>query len=108
MAARLRQHALPSVDQNNGKVGRRGPGRHVAGVLHVTGGIGDDELALRRGEEAIGYVDGDALLALGLKAVNQQREVYILAGRAVLPGIALQRGQLVFEDQLGVVKKPAD
>ena len=33
---------------------------------------------------AIGDVDGDALLALGLQPVDQQREIDLLAGRAVL------------------------
>ena len=39
---------------------------------------------LRRREEAVGDVDGDALLALGLEAVDQQREIDVVAGRAVL------------------------
>jgi hypothetical protein len=41
----------------------------------VAGRIGDDELAFRRGEIAIGDVDGDALLALGAQAVGEQREI---------------------------------
>ena len=79
------QHALARVDQHDGEIGGRGAGRHVAGVLLVAGRVGDDELALRRGEEAVGDVDGDALLALGLEAVDQQREVDVVAGGAVLP-----------------------
>ena len=39
-------------------------------------------------EIAVGDVDGDALLALGLEAVDQQREIDVLAGGAVLPRIA--------------------
>ena len=38
--------------------------------------VGDDELALVGGEVAVGHVDGDALLALGLQAVHQQRQVH--------------------------------
>ena len=53
------------VDQDEGQIGGGGTGRHVAGVLDVTGAVGDDELALRRGGVAVGHVDGDALLALG-------------------------------------------
>jgi hypothetical protein len=34
-------------------------------------------------EEAVGDVDGDALLALGLQPVDEQREVDVLAGGAV-------------------------
>jgi hypothetical protein len=41
----------------------------------VAGRVGDDELARRRGEVAVGDVDRDALLALGGQAVEQQRVV---------------------------------
>jgi hypothetical protein len=41
----------------------------------VARGVGDDELALGGGEVAVGDIDGDALLALGLQAVDQQRQV---------------------------------
>jgi hypothetical protein len=53
-------------------IGGRGAGDHVAGILLVAGRVGDDELALVGGEEAVGDVDGDALLALGGEAVDQQ------------------------------------
>ena len=103
------QDALARIDQHHGEIGGGGAGRHVAGVLLVAGRVGDDELALGGGEEAIGDIDGDALLALGLQAIDQQREIDVLAGGAVLgAGIAFQRGQLVFEDQLGVVEQAAD
>ena len=52
-----------------------GAGGHVAGVLLVAGRVGDDELALVGGEVAVGDVDGDALLALGLEAVGEQGEI---------------------------------
>ena len=67
MAARLGQHALARVDQDDGEVGGRGAGDHVARVLLVARRVGDDELALVGGEEAVGDVDRDALLALGLR-----------------------------------------
>jgi hypothetical protein len=50
----------------------------------VAGCVGDDERAARRGEEPVGDIDGDALLALGLEAVDQQREIDLVAGCAVL------------------------
>ncbi len=108
MPARLRQNALAGIDQHDREIGGGGAGRHVAGVLLMARRVGDDELALRRREKAVGDVDGDALLALGLQPVHQQREVDILAGRAVLFRIALKRGELVLEDQLGVVEQAAD
>ena len=79
----LHQHALARIDQDDGQLGGRGAGRHVAGVLLVARRVGDDERALRGGEEAVGDVDGDALLALGLEPVDQQREIDVVAGRAV-------------------------
>ena len=73
MAARLLDQALAHVDEQHGRVRGACAGRHVARVLLVARRIGDDELAPRRGEIAIGDVDGDALLALGLQAVGEQR-----------------------------------
>jgi hypothetical protein len=105
---RLCEDALARIDQHDGEVGCGGAGRHVAGVLLVAGRIGNDELALRRGKEAVGDVDGDALLALGFQAIDEKGEIDILAGRAVLFGIALQRRELILEDQLGVVEQPSD
>ena len=100
MAVRLRQQALARVDQHDREIGVGGAGRHVAGVLLMARRVGDDERALVGGEIAIGDIDRDALLALGLEAVDQQREVDFLAGRAVLLRVALQRGELIVEDQL--------
>ena len=69
----LLDDALARVDQHHRQIGRRGAGDHVARVLLVAGGVGDDELALRGREVPVGDVDRDALLALGPQAVGQQR-----------------------------------
>jgi hypothetical protein len=69
-------------------------------VLFVAGRVGDDELALFGGEEAIGDVDGDALFALGGQAIDQQREVDLLPLRAHALAVGFQRGELVLEDHL--------
>ena len=108
VAARLRQHALAGVDQDHGQLGGRGAGHHVAGVLLVPRRVGDDELALVGREEAVGDVDGDALLALGGEAIDQQREVELAALRADLLRVGLERRELVLEDHLRVVEQPAD
>ncbi len=108
VAAGLGQHALARIDQDHREVGGRRAGDHVAGVLLVAGRVGDDELALVGGEEAVGDVDGDALLALGGEAVDQQSEVDLAALGADLLGVRLQRGQLVLEDHLGIVEQPPD
>jgi hypothetical protein len=66
----------------------------------VAGRVGDDELARRRGEVAVGDVDRDALLALGGQAVEQQRVVELAVLGAGALGVGLQRGELVLEDEL--------
>ena len=96
MAARLLDDAVARIDQQDGELrGRRGRD-HVARVLLVARRVGDDELALRRGEVAVRDVDGDALLALGGQAVGQQRKVERLS--AALRR-ARDRGELVGEDR---------
>jgi hypothetical protein len=105
---RLGEHAFARVHQDHRQVGGGGAGDHVAGVLLVAGGVGDDELALVGGEEAVGDIDGDPLLALGGEAVDQEGEIDRPALRADLAGIRLQRRQLVLEDHLRIVEQPSD
>ena len=45
MPARLRQHALARIDQDDGQIGGGGAGHHVARVLLMAGRVGDDEFA---------------------------------------------------------------
>ena len=82
--------------------------RHVARVLLAAGRVGDDELALVGGEEAVGDVDGDALLALGFEAVDEEGEVDVLTRGAVLLGVALHGRELILEDQLGLEQQATD
>jgi hypothetical protein len=108
VTAGLGQHALARVDEDHrGIRGGRSRG-HVASVLLVTGRIRDDERPARRAEEPVRHVDRDALLAFGFEAVDEQREVDVLAGGAVLLAVPLERGELVFQDELRVVEKPSD
>ena len=81
MAAGLGEDAFAGVDEDDGDVGGGGAGGHVARVLLVAGGVGDDEFASRGGEVAVGDVDGDSLLAFGAEAVGELGEV---DGRAAL------------------------
>jgi len=108
MAAGLGQNALARVNQDDGEVGVRRAGRHVAGILLMARRVGDDEFALVGGEEAVGDIDGDALFAFGFQPVHQKREIDILAGGAEFLGVFLQRRQGVLEQQLGVVEQPPD
>ncbi|KAG0741057.1 hypothetical protein G6F24_016823 [Rhizopus arrhizus] len=88
-------------------VGRRGPRDHVARVLLVPWRVGNDEFARRRGEVAIGHVDGDALLPLGFQPVGQHREIDPVARHALMLG-ARDRVQLVGEHALAVIQQAAD
>jgi hypothetical protein len=108
VAPGLGEHALARVDQDHRAIGGRRAGDHVAGILFVARGIGDDELALLGSEEAIGDVDGDALLALGGEAVDQQGKIDVLPLRAKPAAVRLERGELVLEDRLGIVKQATD
>ena len=96
MPARLLEHAVAGVDQHHRDVRGRRAGDHVARVADVPGGVGDDERPPRGGEEAVGDVDRDALLALGAQPVGQPREVHL----RVL--------ELVGHQRLGVVEQAAD
>ena len=104
----LRQHALASVDQDDGEVGGGSTGDHVARVLLVPRCVRDDELALLRGEEAVGHIDGDALLAFRSQAIHQQGKINFFALCAVTLGIRFQCSQLILKDHLRVVKQAAN
>ncbi len=106
VAARLRQHAVARIDQDDGKVGRRCAGRHVARVLLVAGRIGDDELPLRRREVTVRDVDRDALFALGAEAVGQKSKIDMTAA-AVCRSFG-NAGKLVLVDALRIVKQASD
>jgi len=65
MAPRLGEHALARIDEDDGKIGGRGAGHHVcACIAHGRGVSATMNFAPVGREEAIGDVDGDALLAL--------------------------------------------
>ena len=73
VAAGLVFHAVAGIDQNNRQITSRSTGGHIARVLLVAWGIGNDKLALSGAEIAVGHINGDALLALRLQAIDQQR-----------------------------------
>ena len=108
MSSGLHQNALARIDQEDGQVGVRCSGRHVPCVLLVARRVGDDERPLGRGEKAIGDIDGDALLPLGLEPVHQKGEVDVISRGAVAYRVLGQRGQLILEDQLRVMQEAAD
>ena len=112
MPARLRQQASLlqiglRIDQHNGDIRRRSAGRHVARVLLMPRRVGNDELPLRGRKIAVRHIDGDALLALGLQSIGQQRKID-MAARGPVHAALLHRRKLVLVDALGVVQQPSD
>ena len=106
MPTRLLEQTVAGVDQHDRQLCGRGAGDHVAGVLNVAGRVGDDEFPLGSGEVAVRDVDRDALLPLGAQAVGHQGQVGVVVS-ALLRG-ALDRGQLVLHDGLGVEQQAPD
>ena len=108
VAARLALHSMARIDEQDRDVGVRGASRHVAGILLVPGRIDDDEAALPGLEIAPGDVDGNTLLALSLKAVEQQAEIDLVAVlQAILRGVYDCRA-LVLGDRGCIPQHPAD
>ena len=104
----LRLHAVAGVDEDDRQIAVRGAGGHVARVLLVARRIGDDELAPGGGEIAIGDIDGNPLLTLRLQAIDQQRQVDLVAGGPAPEAVSLHGRQLIFVDQLGIVQQTTD
>ena len=106
MATGLRQQTLARIHQHDRQFGVGRTGGHVARVLLVPRTIGDDEVASRGVEVAVGHVDGDALFALGVQAIGEQREIQRIAGAGVqASAVAHQRGNLVVGKHAGVVQQ---
>ena len=59
-------------------------------------------------EEAVCNVNGDALFALGLKAIDEQRKVNFFTRIAHLATVSANGFQLVFIDHFGVVQQSAN
>ncbi|MNE20834.1 hypothetical protein D3C80_1139760 [compost metagenome] len=108
VATGLGLYAVTGIDEDDRQVTGGSTGGHVAGVLLMAGGIGNDEFALGGGEIAVGHINSDALLPLSLQAVNQQRQVDIVTGSADFLRIAGDGFQMVFVDHLRVVQQAPD
>ena len=105
---RLLEDAGARVDQDDREVGGRGAGHHVAGVLDVARRVGDDELARRRGEEAVGDIDRDALLALGGEPVDEEGVVEVGPLCARPCAVVGEHRELVGGDRAGVGEQAAN
>ena len=108
VAARLGDDTRASIHEDDGEVGRRAAGNHVAGILLVPRRVGDDKLAVVGREVAVSHVDGDALLALGLETVEKEGVVNMVARITHTLAVALEGNQLVFVEFLAVEKQSTD
>ena len=106
MALGLFDHAFARIHEDEGKVGGGSTSNHIAGVLDVSRGIGNDEFAFWRGKVAVGHINGDALLALVLKTVCEEAEVNVVEPSFGRGSFNLR--DLVLEDAFAVVKESAD
>src|SRR5262249_12874497 len=102
VAAGLRSGALTGVDQqpNHFAVGRASC--HVARVLLVSWGVSDDKGTTQRREIPIRDIDRDALLALSIEPIKQQRKINVGARGAVLP-VPRQCGEMIVKDEILLV-----
>ena len=91
---------LGGVNQYHRSISAGRSGDHVAGVLLMARRIADDEFARRRGEVAVGHVDGDALFAFSRQAVGEKREVGLARAR--------NAGQLVLQHGATIDQEPTD
>ncbi len=107
MPSRLRQDSLARIDQQDRKLGCGRAARHVARVLLVARRVGHNERPSRGREVAIGDIDGDALLALGLEPVHEKRQVDAARCAKTLT-ILLNSPELIVRDKIAIVKETAD
>ena len=109
MTAGLGEDAATGIDQEHGEVAIRCARRHVARVLHMAGRIGDDELPPRRRKIAVGDVDGDLLLTLGLQSVDQERKVDRRRPAGARTALAMPGAlHLILEHEMRIVEETAD
>ena len=71
VSARLLNDAFSSIYQNQRQTAGRSSCNHVAGILHVTRRICNDETSTRRSKVPIGNIDCDALLTFGPQPVGK-------------------------------------
>ena len=102
----LLQQPVAGVDKNDYQLGGGGAGDHVAGVLQMPRGVGDDEFPLGGAEVAVGNIDGDALLTLGTQSVGHQSQVGVFV--ATFARGAFDGRKLILHHGLGVIQQPAD
>ena len=97
---------MARINQDQREIRRRGARHHIAGVLHMPGAVGDDELAFRGREVAVRNINRDPLLTLGSEPIGEQRQVHALIASVHRRGFS--RFELILEDGLGVIEQSPD
>ena len=105
MPPALLAHAFGGVDHQQRGVGLGGARHHVLQEFDVARRIDQQHVAVRRVEPDLAGVDGDALVALGLQRIEQERpfERHAAPLAHALDGLELAVGQ-----RARVVHQPAD
>ena len=103
--AGLIAHAFARIDDQHGRVGLRGAGDHVAQKLGVARRIDEDDVARGGAEADLAGIDGDALIALGLQRVEQERP---FERHAAPRADRLERVELAVGQVAGLVQQAAD
>ena len=92
--------------KNDGKIAVARAGDEIARVLLVARSVRDDEFSFGRREVAVCDIDRDALLAFGLQAVGQEREIDAFAAAPFV--FALRAFDLILKCALSFDKQSAD
>ena len=105
VAPGLVAHAFQRVDDQHRGVGLRGAGDHVAQEFGVAGRVDQHDVARAGAEADLRGVDGDALVALGLQRIQQERP---FERHAAPRADRLQHFQLAVGQAAGLVQQAAD
>ena len=105
VTAGLVAHAFERVDDQHRAVGLRGAGDHVAQEFGVAGRVDQHDVARIGAEADLRGVDGDALVALGLQRVEQERP---FERHAAPRADGLQHLELAVRQAAGFVQQAAD
>jgi hypothetical protein len=103
--ARLLLDALAGVDQHQRGVGARRARDHVLDEFTVPGRVDDHVVARRRAQPDLGGIDGDALVALGLEGIHEERP---FEGHAAPLAHRLDGLELALGQRAGIVDQATD
>ena len=98
-------NAFGGIDDQDRGVGLRRAGDHVAQEFGVAGRVDQHDVARRRAEADLAGVDGDALVALGLQRIEQERP---FEGDAAPRADRLEVLELAVREAAGLVQQASD